>query len=389
MKNDLTMATPKKILLISHSSHPGGAQNSMLHLINQLNKLGHSCSILFPSPHGDFIDNCLSRGIPCFHMPFKWSLPNPIEGLSGLMDDTIRLAAEQLKEHQFDLIITNTIVLLIGAELALQLDIPNIVFVLELINDDNSLKPVGVSVESYIQYLGNKTNGWLACSNAVQNMIINLGKIQPEKVLTFYPYTCAINSFKHAPQPKQDTQTSQDWKIILIGEQSNRKNPAFALSVLQLLRQKGHEVFLDHFGVSSSAHEQFMNEINIKGLSKHVYCHGWSESPLNNATAKSIHLITANCEPFGLTVPECIEAGIPVISSRCGGPEEMLPNNCLYDIGDTTNCATLIENLIINEKEHLETLHTSRMTLENVLNDGKQLKSLKTWTEKYFEKQNL
>ena len=386
MKNDLTTATPKKILLISHSSHPGGAQNSLLHLINQLDKLGHSCSILFPSPHGDFIDNCLSRGITCFHMPFKWSLPNPIEGLCGLMDDTIRLAAEQLKEHRFDLIITNTIVLLIGAELALHLDIPNIVFVLELINNDDSLKPIGISVESYIQYLDNKTNGWLACSNAVQDMIINLGKIKPEKVLTFYPHTCSTNSFKHAPQPRQDSQRNQDWKIILIGEQSNRKNPVFGLSILQLLRQKGHKVFLDHFGVSSSAHQQFMNEINVKGLSKYVYCHGWSESPLINATAKSIHLITANCEPFGLTVPECIEAGIPVISSRCGGPEEMLPNNCLYDIGDATSCATLIEKLMIDENEYIETLYASKSILGRILSDKKQLETLSTWTEKHFKK---
>ena len=129
-----------------------------------------------------------------------------------------------------------------------------------------------------------------------------------------------------------------------------------------------------------------MNEINVKGLSNYVYCHGWSESPLINATAKSIHLITANCEPFGLTVPECIEAGIPVISSRCGGPEEMLPNNCLYDIGDATSCATLIEKLIINENEYLETLYASKSILGRILSDKKQLKLLSAWTEKHFKK---
>ena len=379
----------KKILLISHSSHPGGAQNSLLHLINQLEKLGHSCSILFPSPHGGFIENCIARGISCFHMPFRWALPNPVEGLCGLMDNTIRLAAEQLKEHQFDLIITNTIVLLIGAELVLHLRIPNVVFVLELINADDSLKPAGISVDSYVQYLDNKTSGWLACSNTVKNMLIDFGKIKPEKIFTFYPQTCNKDSFRSLADSEPDITKNKIWKIILIGEQSDRKNPVFGLSVLKLLQQKGHEVHLEHFGISSSAHEQFTSEIIRQGLSDFVHCNGWSEAPLNNATAKSIHLITANCEPFGLTVPECITAGVPVISSRCGGPEEMLPNNCLYNIGDIASCTTLIESILGDEKEYQKTLSTSRLTLEKVLDDKKQIESLRKWTETHFSKINL
>ena len=377
----------KKILLISHSSHPGGAQNSLLHLVGQLQSLGHSCSILFPSAHGGFIENCSSRGIPCFHMPFQWSLPFPKEGLSELIDDKIRLAADQLKEHQFDLVITNTIVLLIGAELALRLDVPHIVFVLELINSDGSLKPIGLSVDSYIQYLDNKTTGWLACSNSVKRMIVSSGKINPEKVFVFYPKTCGKNNIKNeSPRLSPVFRKNKKWKIILIGEQSNRKNPIFGLHVLRLLRQRGCNVYLDHFGVSSSAHEQFMSEINSEGLSKYVRCHGWSKSPLENLPAESIHLITATCEPFGLTVPECIGAGIPVISSRCGGPEEMLPSNCLYDIGDASGCAALLENLMTNEGSYFDAVVETRLMHEGVLDDGKQLESLGIWSQKYFEK---
>ena len=64
----------------------------------------------------------------------------------------------------------------------------------------------------------------------------------------------------------------------------------------------------------------------------------------------------------------------------------MLPNNCLYDIGDSTNCTTLIENLITNEKEYLETLSASKSILKRVLSDKKQIESLSTWIEGHFAK---
>ena len=129
-----------------------------------------------------------------------------------------------------------------------------------------------------------------------------------------------------------------------------------------------------------------MSEINSEGFSKYVRCHGWSKSPLENLPAESIHLITATCEPFGLTVPECIGAGIPVISSRCGGPEEMLPSNCLYDIGDASGCAALLENLMTNEGSYFDAVAETRLMHEGVLDDGKQLESLGIWSQKYFEK---
>ena len=147
------------------------------------------------------------------------------------MDDKIRLAADQLKEHQFDLVITNTIVLLIGAELALRLNVPHVVFVLELINSDGSLKPIGLSVDSYIQYLDSRTAGWLACSNSVKSMIVGSGKINPEKVFVFYPKTSGKNNIKNeSPFLSPDFSKNQKWKIILIGEQSNRKKPNFWLA---------------------------------------------------------------------------------------------------------------------------------------------------------------
>ena len=64
----------------------------------------------------------------------------------------------------------------------------------------------------------------------------------------------------------------------------------------------------------------------------------------------------------------------------------MLPNNCLYDIGDATSCATLIEKLMIDENEYIETLYASKSILGRILSDKKQLETLSTWTEKHFKK---
>ena len=62
--------------------------------------------------------------------------------------------------------------------------------------------------------------------------------------------------------------------------------------------------------------------------------------------------MSSKLEGFGNVIVEALECGVPIVSTRCGGPIEILDNGCygkLTPIGDEKIMAETIETSI-NEK---------------------------------------
>jgi 2-polyprenyl-3-methyl-5-hydroxy-6-metoxy-1,4-benzoquinol methylase len=96
-------------------------------------------------------------------------------------------------------------------------------------------------------------------------------------------------------------------------------------------------------------------------------------------------LITAKSEPFGLTIPECIEKGIPVIASSCGGPEELLPEEWLYPVDNLAACVQAIERFLVDLKASEKLFNSCSTHLKTKLNQQNQIKSLSLWLAKILE----
>ena len=161
--NDQPIQQSQRVLLVSHMSTPGGAQNGLLHLIDLLIAQGKQCSVLFPSGEGGFVQQCLQRGLECLHFPFAWSLPLPSQGLMDLTRPELVNALNDLQKRRFDLVISNTTVIVLGAEVAHRLGLLHIVYAHELLNGDSQLQPRDCSLVEYLQMLDQRSFGWLAC----------------------------------------------------------------------------------------------------------------------------------------------------------------------------------------------------------------------------------
>ena len=74
--------------------------------------------------------------------------------------------------------------------------------------------------------------------------------------------------------------------------------------------------------------------------------HGHTPNPFDVVEGKKINLVCATSEPFGLTITEALERGIPVVASRSGGPECILMDDYLFDIGDIDRCVRVIERVM-------------------------------------------
>jgi glycosyltransferase involved in cell wall biosynthesis len=66
-------------------------------------------------------------------------------------------------------------------------------------------------------------------------------------------------------------------------------------------------------------------------------------NPFDRGADLLVH--TAKCEPFGMGIIEAMATGLPVVATRCGGPEEIIINGetgYLCNVGDYLTIAYCI-----------------------------------------------
>ncbi len=83
-------------------------------------------------------------------------------------------------------------------------------------------------------------------------------------------------------------------------------------------------------------------------LSDHVIFLGFNDDPAEFLSNLDLFLLTSSSEGFSIATIQAMAAGLPVIVTRSGGPQEIITNNtngCLVDINSPEQVAELIEKL--------------------------------------------
>ena len=161
-----------------------------------------------------------------------------------------------------------------------------------------------------------------------------------EKLSVLYP-------FSPYQEPLLKTATHDGVSLLVIGGKLIRKNTHFALIVLKALRLRGINADLHIVGSDGDGTFKLNQQRNLR-QENHVYISEHHPNPFTIGGTKKINLICALNEPFGLTMTESLYSGIPVVSSKCGGPEEVLPKDFLYEKNNLDECVRTIENIVNN-----------------------------------------
>jgi len=321
-------------LVVAHSSGLGGAEAALQRLLLNLRSLGHQPVVLLPANEGGFTDWCRAHAFEGLVLPMQQALPNATAACLQVSLQGLEGVAEQLRARGFVGVITNTSVMLQGVRLAELLGLPHIAWVHELVDDSSEVRSTGIPSADYLRLVGAASDHLLCCSQAVQARLDDCGVEAPSSVL--YPYT-------DAPVPQPALQADGRIELLAIGVQSIRKNPVFALTVPQALRLRGHDAVLHVVGGPATQTPRLQAAIQRRGLAAVVRLHGATPDPYALAQGRVINVIGATSEPFGLTIPEALARGIPVVASRCGGPQELLAEADLFDVGDLDACVRRIE----------------------------------------------
>jgi glycosyltransferase involved in cell wall biosynthesis len=90
------------------------------------------------------------------------------------------------------------------------------------------------------------------------------------------------------------------------------------------------------------------------GLSELVVFAGFRPDPSNAMAAFDVYTLTSRSEGFSLTTVEAMASGLPVVATRCGGPEQILADSVtglLVENGSAAAVATAVERLRVAPAE--------------------------------------
>lgn len=337
-----------RVLVLSHTANrSGGAEVALFDLVRNMIRTGSTVTVMFSDPSGgDERDRYESMGVSVIQFDCFWIVPDFPRAMFELCTQVVNWdgVVAQLRPFGFTHVLSNTIVQIHGAILAQTLGVPHVLYAHEYISEGKAfdLHPSGIGASSFCRLMSDLSDEVWACSQYVAS------QFDRTKTKVVYPF------FRSVVPPKEPRMfnPTKPVNIVCIGTRSVRKNVAFFLILAKSVGLLGFPVCLTWIGGDDvrgcsviEAHVRkrmpFVGPVQIEFIAR-------SESPYELVGDNPIVMIASHSEPFGLTAIEAMERGIPVISSRCGGPEEILPPEQLFGVDNIHEAVHCLKYVVAN-----------------------------------------
>lgn len=189
----------------------------------------------------------------------------------------------------------------------------------------------------------------ISVSNVVQKDMQNLFSFENEKKVIYNMFD--INEIRQIANEEIDNFKFDKAKkyIVSVGRLISLKRNQDLIYVLSHLDSNVELIFIGE----GKEKENLVNLAKKLDISKRVHFLGWVENPYKYIYHSNILACTSQTESFGNVLVEAMTCGVPVVSTKCGGPEEIIDDEVdgyLVDIGDVDRMVEKI-NLILNDDE--------------------------------------
>ncbi len=173
----------------------------------------------------------------------------------------------------------------------------------------------------------------------------------------------------------QVQRNEQQFRIINIASVCQRKNQAMIIrSILPLLNRHPeiHVTFVGNYSEPDYL-EELKQLISKAGAEEHFEFLGWRSDATRLLVNSDLFVLSSYVEGVPYSVLESIHAGVPVVSSRCGGVPDVIRNNetgMLVDCDDDAALTKSIEQLV-GDRQILEQLaeNAHRYVMNNHTSD--------------------
>lgn len=190
---------------------------------------------------------------------------------------------------------------------------------------------------------------WLWCAARASQSVIAVSRyiqrVLPDYVKSSLLYDPVSAEFLPAPAAAEDIDGSC---FVFLGNYIHGKGQDVALEAMSEVLKTCPDARLEFYGgdMGLEKNREYLRFLKRRaeelGLLSSVYFGDAVPSPRAVLLGKRAAVNLSRSESFSRTVLEASACGLPVIATRCGGPEEIVENGrtgFLIDIGDFAQCA--------------------------------------------------
>lgn len=324
-----------RVLFISHGPMLYGAQSSLLALLAGINRDIVTPFLLVPRD-GPLTDEARKLNIPVIFLPLchwvafgqaaKASYAGRLSKvLSGLKTRTDAIAAV-IEKHGIDLVYTNTVTCIEGALAARATHRRHTWHLREHVAGNKDLKPL--LPHRIISYIVGALSDRVIVNSRALAQAYSCANIN--KKVSVVHNGIDLSSFQQIRDPgstiRQELSVGPDTKIIAtIGSITPRKGHSIFIEAASKLKDSFEDV---EFLIVGDGEKQLVSELTAKarrmGLADTLHFVGWRTDIANIMAGINLLVVSAEQEAFGRTIIEAMAAGVPVVATRSGGPEEIV-----------------------------------------------------------------
>jgi glycosyltransferase involved in cell wall biosynthesis len=358
------------ILFVSHGGRrSGGAQNVLYDLLKALHPTYFNCHCLFPEG-GQFAEKVRALGVTTHFQKFAWWAGFELDTLYKIpgfcMDigESVKAVQKIIEQNHIDLVVSNTLVMAEGAFAAFYSKVPHIWYVHEILSRDPKLKHL-VKLEFLYPLMHYMTTLIVGVSNAVRDefakyfeyankeRVVVFGENERDKIK--FDMSKIRTCYNGVHVPDACPEYAENNVVLSVGGVCRRKGQMDLLRAARYVIDEIPDARFIQAGKfwENGYRREILDERVRLGIGKKFAFEKWVEDMPRFYRNGSVLVSPSHCESFGLSLLEGMAQGLPVVSTRSGGPEEIVVNNTtgfLVDVGDVTGLASCIIGLLKNRR---------------------------------------
>jgi glycosyltransferase involved in cell wall biosynthesis/CheY-like chemotaxis protein len=340
-----------RVGLISHSGGDGGAERSLLDLIDALSPQSLEFRVVVPEE--GYLSSALEvRAIPYLvYRYWPWAHPVPLawwdRRLKKPLAHLMRAAtvARRIRPWRCDFIVTNTLTICEGALAARMLGLPHITYAREFGDLDHGFR-FELGPKPSMRLLSLLSARVVFNSAALANHYA--GQVSAAKSRVIYNAVPVPPNLPPGAAPNPALEPT--FSCVLVASLIPGKGHGDAIRAVAHLRDRGIPVRLTIAGGSGlpTYHRAMRDLIESLGVSSLVQIVGPVTDPWRLFRDADVTLMCSRAEAFGRVTVEAMKLGRPVVGTNSGGTPEIIRdrfNGLLYAPGDARDLADKIERL--------------------------------------------
>lgn len=334
-----------KILYISHSPYFNGAEICLLTLVRNINKGLFEPIIVFPY-NGPLIEEMKTLGLRTYISPLerwvRYKYDKPVKNIDMYIRS--QNIAKIIAQEAVDIVHTNTSVILEGAIAAKIKSIPHVWHIHEFLKGHSELHPC-IPVPLIYEIMNYLSESIVSVSHYVKEQFKSI--VNDEKITIIHN---GVEENEHLVNNliRDILKVGDDELIaVTIGLLTEAKGYNNFLEAAAIVHDKGHKIkFLWIGGGSKETLRNFKSKIKKLGLKSTVFYLDFRNDISRILKASDFLICPSTMETLSLAILEAMAAGLPVITTNCGGPSECVVDGETGFIVPVNNPVSLSEKIV-------------------------------------------